>query len=511
MLLNNVYYWAKYSWKKITAEEFLRNNPDIKVSAKAKYFWCEMCGQFVTLANGDVNEPHFRHSSAELNKLCKDRSKSFDKDDWFDTPKPTHSLPIKICVEQKNFRFQIGLNRLPNQILEKVKNCRIKIKSGEKILYHNTLSDCLIEDRTTWLDIKDIPKESCSLTLEPQISEIDFYWNEKIKGVSSDGTLFDETTGKKILYDADIKVNSKYYLLVTQDISPLKGLTVKHLANKNIGGKKWRLYEVEATELSEGVAKFFLKYHCRLTATPISIVPIYPVHTQEDNIVYCDLSKMFIYFSGNAKGKIFYPPDDSRKLEKNEHLIDVDVDARKKMIAAGRSEILQYLYIWQGSSIPKFELTEVKVTDINGKIVSDEVAHILPKNSRLQITAKFDGKVITNHNNITKKNFFKSGIPFDVKDIILGMEIKIFQGLDCVWKISYQREETGISKDDTELFLKLERGGGRKIQIPHTWGSLADKLKNYPKVQSWLYKSIRFGFVSEESYLLFRQFILKAV
>ena len=297
MSLNNVYYWKDDGWKKITAEEFVKNNPCKKISAKEKKFWCEMCGQFVTLANGNINEPHFRHSSAELEKFCEDRSKNFYKADWLNAPKPMYSLPIKICVEQNNFRFQVGLIRLPSQLFNNVKNCRIKIKVGEKILYHNVLSDCFIEEKTTWIDIKDIPEESYSLTLEPEISEVNFYWNKKIKGVNFGGTLFDKLTGKKILYDADIKVNSEYFLLIDELVWSTKGVDVKVLLQKYICRKWWRLYEVKATALTEEAAKFFLHYHCRLTAKPISIIPIYPIYTQENNIVHCNSARLFFYFS----------------------------------------------------------------------------------------------------------------------------------------------------------------------------------------------------------------------
>lgn len=513
MSLNNVYYWAKDSWKKITAEEVVKNNPDIRVSAKGKIFWCEMCGQFVTLANGDINKPHFRHSSAELKKFCSDRSKNFYKDDWFKSPKLPYNLPLKICVEQNNFVFQIGLIKLPHQIFEKVKNCRIKISTKEKTLKYRDLSDDLLEEEITWIDVKNIPAETYFLTLEPKISDISFYWTEKIQGINTEGTLFNAKTGRKILYDADIKIHTKYYLLSTRKIKPPKSVTKQFVMCRNISGVNWVLYEVEATELSEEAAKFFLNYHCRLTANPISIIQIYPVYTQENDIIHCNCAKMFLYFSGNAKIK-FFPFTEKFYLseEKNFKIIETEVNEQAQMIAAGRSEILQYAYIWKDLPTCEMELPKVEVSDINGKNISDGVTHILPKNSRLQVTAQFDGKIIKSANGVVKeKIFFKAGMIFDVKDITFGTEIKIFQGLDCVWKIFYQREEKGNLKTDTEIFLKLERGRGKKIQIPHTWGSLTDKLKNYPKVQSWLYKSIRFGFVNEESYLLFRQFILKVV
>ena len=76
MSLNNVYRWNKDGWQKITAEEFVKDNPNIKISAKDEYFWCEMCGQYVTLANGK-QRTYFKHSSTEFEKDCEDRAKNF--------------------------------------------------------------------------------------------------------------------------------------------------------------------------------------------------------------------------------------------------------------------------------------------------------------------------------------------------------------------------------------------------------------------------------------------------
>ena len=513
MSLDNVYYWEKDGWKKITAEEFAKNHSNLKVSAKGKIFWCEMCGQFVTLANGDKNKPHFRHSSSELKKICADRSKNFDKEDWFKSLKPSQNLPLRICVEQNNFTFQVGLIKLPRQLFDRVKNCRIKISSNRKNLNYNGLSDVLLEEKMTWIDVKNILAETYFLTLEPEISEVNFYWSEKIQGINPEGTLFNAKTGRKILYDADIKIHTKYYLLSTRKVKTPKSVTKKFVMCKNISDVNWVLYEIEATQLSEEAAKFFLNYHCRLTANPISIIPLYPMYTQENDIIHCDVAKMFFYFSGNAKIRFFpFAGNFCLSKEKNFKIIASELNERAQMIAAGRSEILQYAYIWQDLPTNEMELPKVEVTDTKDKIISDGVAHILPKGSRLQVTAQFDGKIIRSVNDIVKeKIFFKATEIFDVKDITFGTEIKIFQGFDCVWKISYQREEKGISETDTELLLKLERGRGKKIPIPHAWGSLTDKLKNYPKVKDWLYKGIRCGFVSEEAYLLFRQFILKVV
>ncbi len=117
MSLDNVYYWNEDAWKKITAEEFGKKHPDIKISAKDKYFWCEMCGQYVGLANGYFNKPHFIYSLAELKKDCEDRAQSFRYADWIKSSQPTCELSIKICIENNDFHFKIGLIRLQKKPL----------------------------------------------------------------------------------------------------------------------------------------------------------------------------------------------------------------------------------------------------------------------------------------------------------------------------------------------------------------------------------------------------------
>ena len=106
MSLNNVHYWNKDRWQKISAEEFVRNYPNAQISAaKDKYFWCEMCGQYVTLANGKQRS-YFNPSSTELEKDCGDRSKNFSKVDWINFSNPAHSLPLRICVEHEFDHYQ---------------------------------------------------------------------------------------------------------------------------------------------------------------------------------------------------------------------------------------------------------------------------------------------------------------------------------------------------------------------------------------------------------------------
>ena len=135
-------------------------------------------------------------------------------------------------------------------------------------------------------------------------------------------------------------ITTNQYLCSSHSVS------VEKLTFKNILGDGWNLYEIKANELSGDAAKFFLDYHCRLTADPISIQPIYPTCTQDDDIICCDSQKIFFCFSGNAKIRIF-PQANSSLLfeEKNFKLVETVPSNNRRMIVAGRSQILRCLHL----------------------------------------------------------------------------------------------------------------------------------------------------------------------
>ena len=68
------------------------------------------------------------------------------------------------------------------------------------------------------------------------------YWSRKVEGVNPHGTLFDVNTGRKVLNDSDIKVNSKYYLLTNQYVRPSKDVVVEKLFIKKFFRYDWTLY-----------------------------------------------------------------------------------------------------------------------------------------------------------------------------------------------------------------------------------------------------------------------------
>lgn len=54
--LTHVCMWSDHGWKRITAEQAARLHPGGTVSARSGLFMCELCGQYVTLTDGDIKE-----------------------------------------------------------------------------------------------------------------------------------------------------------------------------------------------------------------------------------------------------------------------------------------------------------------------------------------------------------------------------------------------------------------------------------------------------------------------
>lgn len=510
-MLNHVCKWSPEGWKKTTEEEAAKNYPR-GTSAHGGLFKCELCNQNVIFVNAGVQRPHFRHSKSEQDKKCEERIQpNFAADMANLFTRPRHDLPIKICVNEDDFYFELGLIRLPNEIFNKVLKSRLTIAS-EHFERKYSLSDHLREDDITWLKIGNILDESYTLDLEPKCDETFFYWSHEIKYADNrHDILFDGKNGIRLPPDSDVRINKKYYLLTESNfISQPADVDIVPVAYKSVRNKISRLYAVQATAFMPSAANFFWNYGCRLAPKPISIKAIWPIYTTESDIIRHDSPTMFFYLSGDATAGFFPSARNSVLSDKNNgKLLKVECNTRQQIISIGHTQPSQYNYLWQG--LPSSEITppEVTVTDVSDNVIPGGISVDLPKNAILQVQVAFDVRVVISKNGIlVNKIFIKADNRADINALSFGMEIKIFQGLDCVWEICYEHSKENFSQSDEDIYHLLKRGKGKSLKVPHTWGSLADKLSDYPKVKNWLYKIIRLGVVPEESYSVFRQFLL---
>ena len=507
MALKHVCVWKDGGWKKAEPKDF-----SYKINVNSRMLMCELCGQYVTLSMGEKQVPHFRHSRGEETKLCEERSKSrCENFRWLESKiLPPQELPLRIFVSESTFHFEIGFVTLPNFFLEKISFAVLKIKA-ESQNEKTFLTERLSENSTTWLDVGDFPEKSYSIELSPNNDEIFSFWSNKVLGVNENGTLFDGESRRKLLSDSDVYIGKKYYLmLATENYSKSSDVELRRICSKKFLGKIWKLYEIrEIHKLSESAAKFFLQFRCRLTNDPIDIQPLWPIHTTTPHLICHESSWLNFYFSGNARIKYF---PSAKNFEFRNNLIQILCNDRQQVVVAGRSHPLQYVYLWKGLPQNVTTSPQVKVTDIFGNIISADTHEKLPKKFSLQVQAEFDGYIfVMTRGFLTEKIFLKANDLVEVSDLKFGSEVKIYQGLDCFWSAKFERRQKFSSTTDEKIFSQLKRGKGRPVPVPHFWGASIDKLKNFPKVKSWLYHVLRAGNVPEESYKQFQKFLKENV
>lgn len=504
MPLTHVCMWTEHEWKRVSAQEAVRYYGKT-VSASDRLFMCELCGQYVTLAYGWIREPYFKHSSQEANKDCSERSFSqYYSSSGYTFQPIEHELPLRLKILTSTlFKLELGLPPVRNSQLEKYVNQKIVISSP------NNRKECTyslerINDRTTtYLSIGNMLCEKYCITLFPEVPGLTFFWPKIIAGVSKQGAVFDSITGKKLPYDADAIVNHEYYLLTTE--LPAKwvpGMTIERFCQMTVSYTTWYIYRIVANTLEQSAAKFFLKYHCRLTDQAIRLTPVWPVYVEIPYGISLCHEQMTLFFRGNASPTVY--PNGFMKIDacerENEKVLFIQHGEEVRLLAVGRNTVLKYRYLCKESLNDFITSPQISVIDLAGTTILPGNQTELPQKKTIQIRAPFDGNVLKKCGNVIIERYsLRSEIITEVERIQLGQSIEIFQGLDLIWSVHY----TAPAHDETEdekLYQQLMVCCDELISVPHTLGALAKKMSAFPKTKKWLYYHIRSGKMSRKAY-----------
>lgn len=390
--------------------------------------------------------------------------------------------------------------------MEELQDQTIQISPAQrrKPRFSYLLKERLREDQITYVSIGSVPFPEYRIQLDCRNLLAFSFWPERVRGIEPEGTLFDKISGKKIPYDADIQIKKSYLLLQDRPIAHTSSsISLKQIMRKAVSGSYWYLYEVSANILDQKAAKFFLKRHCRLTDQPVSIQPIWPLYTKGPYVIHHNSQEMVFYVRGDVTTKC-YPLSGQRgeQIEGRGRLEFIQCVARQQLISAGHDyqlaagnllRRLKYTYLWKEPLDRTATLSSVSVTNISGQDVLPGLADRLPPQNILRISAPYDGSVtIRKQGRIIEKRRLKAETPSEIMSIQFGYELEIFQGLDCVWSIQYQRKHQ--QKENEALILqRLKRVNGPSVPVSHALGTTAEYLEDYPHVKQWLYQRIREG------------------
>lgn len=510
--LTHVCMWSGHGWKRITANEAARLHPGGTVPAASGLFMCELCGQYVTLTEGEKNVRHFKHSLSGKSKECPERI--FGPSVCMTYSAREYELPIRICnITSNQFDLELGLLYIPQSILQEQENRHVVIQPlGNQDDQYIYSFERLNPETLTYVYIGNIPAPKYKLDAG---SGLRSFWPQYVRGIDRSGSIFFKNTGGKLPDGADVQVGNSYYLLCAKRIHPnSQDIEIKKICEKKISKCIWYIYEIKATDFTENVARFFLDLCCRLTESPLSLNPVWPIYTKAPYVIQHNRDQLFMYRHGGKDivEKAF--PDTTMKRfscpDENGKVIRIDCNGHQQLISIGRTKVLEYTYFWRDQLNKTISKPVIEILDIYGNILNPGIQYELPEKRILCVSGKYDGSVIVLENGILQeKRFLKAKSRIEIENIHFGIEIKVMQGLDLVWSVKYERKLRGVGTDDFEIVRRLKAFNGRRIPISHELGAVVNQLENYPKVKMWLYKKIRDGYVAEEAIRYFKHFIIE--
>lgn len=504
MPLTHVLIWSEDGWKDITIEKAEKMHPGGKVSASSGLFMCRLCGQYVILTKDEgINKRHFRHSKAEASKDCPDRSElseNVPKINAFEV-----SLPIKLeVISSSSFNLSIGLFFPPS--IKKSGTIEIEtIPVGNSKFKFNFSR--LKHDKLTYLSLGETPAKQFRIkTFDVNKEKIQIF-PDIIDVINPGGTLFDASYMKKLPNGADVVSGHKYFLLTTKNFisHPYESIDISIVCTS----ENWKIYEVIANNFNEEAAKFFLDYHCILTENPVSVNMIWPVHINSPYVIHYHGDKIYTYIQGEYIHAILFPTDECKSFfcdNKQGRVVSIPCNERQQLLSTGRTKVLRYTYLWKTQLDKEASIPEISVTTLMGKEVSSGISYNLPESKTLLIQSQFDGYVeIKKDGWLIEKRKLKADVLTEIDMLQYGMNIRIFQGLDCIWSVSYERNNYIDDIDEQKLLKQLKCAGGSLFPIAHSFGAVARKYKGYPLVQKWIYARIRAGYISEKAYKIIRR------
>lgn len=510
--LTHVQIFSEHGWRKIEVSEAAAQFPST-VHAGSRMLMCELCHQYVTFTRPGNYGRHFKHTPDE-DKSCPERT--FSASTNTNCSIKEHDLPIRLKYTPTDFELEIGLLGIPESVLKELPDQTIQISPArrKKPIFSYLLKERLREDQVTYVSIGATPFPEYQIQLDCRNLPAFSFWPERIRGIDPKRTLFDfdKVSGKKLPFDADIQIKKSYLLLQDRPIPPTSSsISYKQIMRKSVLGKYWYLYEVSANALDKDAAIFFLGLHCRLTDQPVSIQPIWPIYTKGPYAIHHNSQEMVFYVRGDVTTNC-YPPFGQRgeQIVGRGHLEFIRCSDRQQLISAGHEykfadgislrRRLKYTYLWKEPLDKTEPLPSVSVTDITGQDVLPGLVDSLPPQNTLRISAPYDGSVtIRKQGRVIEKRRLRAEIPSEITSIRFGYELEIFQGLDRVWAVQYQRKHQQ-AKGENMILQRLKSASGPSVSVPHAWGAVAEYLEDYPRVKQWLYQRIRKGSMPVSAY-----------
>ena len=162
-------------------------------------------------------------------------------------------------------------------------------------------------------------------------------------------------------------------------------------------------------------------------------------------------------------------------------LYEVFCSGRQQLISAGRTQALQYTYLWKEPLDQVGLHPEVSVTDIAGAEVDPGETDTLPHDKTLRFKSTFDGElIIFNNNRVVDKRKLSADKYIELNGLSYGLGVQVVIGLDVIWQIDFKKQQPIVVNDEIEMLKRITNVSEATIPAPDSTRSACHPAKSRP-------------------------------
>ena len=293
---------------------------------------------------------------------------------------------------------------------------------------------------------------------------------------------FSGMTKRLLPKDSDVGIGETVYIVSRQRIHAINIIRCDEIGKQN----GWHLFEVKATQCSQGVATWFRGFGLNLTSVPTRFFPIWPPSVSSPNLRQHRNEEMFFFLEGTQSAIRLWPPvywttpseSGETKGVVTTALVHIKIDPKQNpnsrtfcsLVADRNGTLLQSEFLWFRDPLSlRLPVDSIRVENAEtGEAIENESKNRnAPSNLRL-VAPEFDGFVLVRKTGgETARTEFKGGdseLRFPAEG---ASAVSVFFAKDCVWSATFGKQKQGEPEHQALPRRVATRG---RIPFSHAMG-----------------------------------------
>lgn len=248
-----------------------------------------------------------------------------------------------------------------------------------------------------------------------------------------------------------------------------------------------------------------------MTDNPAELTEVYPFAIKSPHILHYSAEQAWFYKSDGFVD--IYPAN--KFLEHKKQFFSVKGNFEQILSISrfeNRSSVLRYVMLRKVDEadmpVPN-RSPEVQVSNDKCEVVFAGVYSVLPKGRALSVEAEFDGHIdVLRSDSVVNRIKLKGG-EHTIFDVEQNRTYRIYQGLDCVYELTFTTKKAVDGITDFKVFRKLSSYTGQPMAITHAFGAVASRFGDMPRTKAWLVTQIHSGQIDRRAKAYIQQICVR--